>query len=623
MSLLAPASLALLGLLPVIVFLYFLKLKRREEPIASTYLWRRAIEDMRVNALFQRLRQNLLLWLQLALLALLIFALARPAMKVRRQEGRRYICLIDTSASMAARDVRPNRLEAAKRQALELVANMRRFDRMMLMTFDAKPAVLVSPTSVKSRLREAIGGITTRETSTDFAQAVDLIAALGPEVKNAHLYLLSDGRFATDAVAEVADVELHYVRIGEGTENVAITALDARRSVEYWDQPQVFVRLENFAVTEADTRLELYLDGELFTARSVVVPAKDSVAVVFSDPGLTEGLVKVVLADEDDLAADNTAWLSLVGPRQVRMLVVGAGNYFLELAAGQDPLCAPVFVSPEEFEAGVASGELSLGDFDLVTFDGYAPSSLAPGAYLFFGVVPPIEGFAAGGEVKQPVVVDWDGVHPINQYVNYSNLFLERALDLVAPADAHWLVEVEAGPLILWWSSPSHRVVVVGFDLFASRWPLRVSFPVFLANVVRHLGGVELEGGASRVGPGTAISFAAPPGAGEVTVTYPDGATAAIPVRSGRVTFGDTYRCGPYGFAPTGVPAGRKTYVVNLLDKEESNIMPRQTLQWQKRQVAGTLQVAKENREFWAWLTFLALVVLMTEWYIYNRRVYI
>ena len=163
--------------------------------------------------------------------------------------------------------------------------------------------------------------------------------------------------------------------------------------------------------------------------------------------------------------------------------------------------------------------------------------------------------------------------------------------------------------------------MVVGFDLFASRWPLRVSFPVFLANVVRHLGGVSLGGGASRVRPGTAISLTAPPGVSEVAVTYPTGETAAVPVRSGRVTFGDTYACGPYIFA---LGEGKQqTRVVNLLDKQESDISSNETVSWQKRRVAGSAQVAKENREFWPWLTLLALTALMSEWYIYNRRVYV
>jgi hypothetical protein len=635
-------SLAFLGLLPVILLLYFLKLRRREEPISSTYLWRRAIEDLRVNAPLQRLRQNLLLWLQLALLTLLVLALARPAFMVRPGGRSRSITLIDTSASMLATDVRPSRLEAAKRQALELVDNMRGSDEMMLVTFDAKPTVLVPFTGVKSRLREAIQGLSARETATDFGQAVDLIGALGAELRGSpdasgrpqatRLYLLSDGGFVRPAPAgeaggggagatNVADVDLHYMRIGAGGQNVGITGIDARRSLEAGEEPQVFVRVQNFGLAQAEVRLELSREGQLFAARPVSLPAGESAAVIFSDPELKEGLVKVVLAPEDDLAADNVAWLYLAPATQVRALVVTPGNFFLELALKNDPLVAPVYLRPEEFESQLASNQLTGQEFDVVIFDRYPPTSLPPGAYLFLGALPPIQGFVAKGEAEQPVVLDWDALHPVNQYVTYGNLYLSRALAFSAPTDAHTLVDSDAGPLVVWWSSASHRVLVVGFDIFASRWPLRVSFPLFLANVVRFLGGVEVSGGSAVAQPGSALSFQVPVGAEEVTVTYPDGARARVPVRSGRVTFGDTYRTGPYLF--TWGAGRRETRVVDLLDARESNIKPEETVPWERKQVAGTARVERENRELWPWLALVALGVLMVEWYVYNRRVYI
>ena len=51
---------------PAIVLLYFLKLKRQPLEVPSTYLWRKSIEDLHVNSIWQRLRQSLLLLLQLA-----------------------------------------------------------------------------------------------------------------------------------------------------------------------------------------------------------------------------------------------------------------------------------------------------------------------------------------------------------------------------------------------------------------------------------------------------------------------------------------------------------------------------------------------------------------------------
>src|SRR5216117_2451073 len=63
---------------PSLLILYFLKLRRREQIVPSTLLWRKAIQDLQVNAPFQKLRRNLLLLLQMMLLLLLTLALARP-----------------------------------------------------------------------------------------------------------------------------------------------------------------------------------------------------------------------------------------------------------------------------------------------------------------------------------------------------------------------------------------------------------------------------------------------------------------------------------------------------------------------------------------------------------------
>ena len=65
------------------------------------------------------------------------------------------------------------------------------------------------------------------------------------------------------------------------------------------------------------------------------------------------------------------------------------------------------------------------------------------------------------------------------------------------------------------------------------------------------------------------------------------------------------------------------TYVVNLADARESDLAPLETITWSKREVTATAKALKENREFWLWPALLALGLVMLEWYVYNRRVYI
>ena len=109
------AAWAVLAGIPVgIIALYFLKLRRRPLQVPSTLLWRRSLEDLHVNSLFQRLRKNLLLFLQLLAVLLAMLALAGPRIRGTTGQGKRYVLAIDNSASMSATDVAPNRLARAK-----------------------------------------------------------------------------------------------------------------------------------------------------------------------------------------------------------------------------------------------------------------------------------------------------------------------------------------------------------------------------------------------------------------------------------------------------------------------------------------------------------------------------
>src|SRR5437763_806857 len=112
------ATVLLLLVPPLLILLYFLKLRRKPMQVPSTFLWRKSVEDLRVNSLFQWLRNNILLILQLLAVLVLLYALLGPRLHSRGQ-GRHYIVMIDNSASMQATDVVPSRLAEARRLALE------------------------------------------------------------------------------------------------------------------------------------------------------------------------------------------------------------------------------------------------------------------------------------------------------------------------------------------------------------------------------------------------------------------------------------------------------------------------------------------------------------------------
>src|SRR5258706_6278431 len=121
MSFLAPTAFVFGIALPVVIVFYLLKRKRVMKLVASTLLWQNFHADTQASAPFQKLRHNWLLLLQLLMLALVVFALARPFFTGNAGETRLRAIILDGSASMQATDEKPSRFEKARAEALKWV----------------------------------------------------------------------------------------------------------------------------------------------------------------------------------------------------------------------------------------------------------------------------------------------------------------------------------------------------------------------------------------------------------------------------------------------------------------------------------------------------------------------
>ena len=66
-------------------------------------------------------------------------------------------------------------------------------------------------------------------------------------------------------------------------------------------------------------------------------------------------------------------------------------------------------------------------------------------------------------------------------------------------------------------------------------------------------------------------------------------------------------------------------FTVNLFNPAESDIRPRpkNAIKIGPVEVEGTREIETTRREVWKWIVVVALGVLLAEWYIYNRRVYL
>ena len=102
MTFLAPAAAALALTLPVIVALYFLRIRRPTRIVPALHLWPDQIRDRQANVPWQKLRFSWLLLLQLLVAAFLVAAAVQPALPASASLAPHNIVLLDASASMAS-----------------------------------------------------------------------------------------------------------------------------------------------------------------------------------------------------------------------------------------------------------------------------------------------------------------------------------------------------------------------------------------------------------------------------------------------------------------------------------------------------------------------------------------
>src|SRR6187402_3200958 len=87
-----------------IILLYILRQKRPDMKVSSTLLWSKTLADMRASTPFQKLRRNLLLLLQLLILAALVLTLMRPVVQAAASQTEAGVIVLDATASMQTHD---------------------------------------------------------------------------------------------------------------------------------------------------------------------------------------------------------------------------------------------------------------------------------------------------------------------------------------------------------------------------------------------------------------------------------------------------------------------------------------------------------------------------------------
>lgn len=632
MQFLNPAAFYLLGFIPIVVALHFLKLRRHTHRVPSIMLWLSTDEDRRANVPFQRLQNLLLLMLQVLFLLLVTLSAARPALHRPGFMPGRAILIVDNSASMLSTETGQTRLALAKQAALQHIEQVSAEGGMMLMLTNAT-AVQVAFTTDTAKLQHAIKNIPQSEAPRNLQPVFDAVThyAESPQDK---IFFISDN------FENLPDISLpiHKIGVGGAAQNVGIVHFSVEIVV---DEYKVLVGIRNFTETPRELDVQLAVEGEPFDEKTASIAPGEMKSILFSDDpsGLEDKVMSAHLQledDEDDFVVDNSAFALLSTVSQLRILLVSDNPKSLlpALLRSYGKHVQLHLVAPADyhgtgdahiaiFDGGTRTGREAFGGFSEIA-SGTHLVFINPGSNLPF--IP--EDARVVEEVAAPLrVIKTDRTHPLMVGV----LIQERLQVLEStyrklPLSGRSLIETEKGTLIWIGQESSSQFLVFEFDPFnldISSFALTVpdgqlffyhclewfearSAPLqsfaFQEGQTRH---------AFRTGEHVRI---APIGEDIVLhVQKPDGKTVEV-VDS---IFTETDQVGVYTLLADDRPLER--FTVNLVDPKESTLPHPGTTPTAEMPTAIEGELQTMTQEVWRIPALLACVVLLLEWWFYHR----
>jgi Ca-activated chloride channel family protein len=624
MAFLQPFAFLLLGLIPVVIAMYLLKLRRTEQQVSSVYLWQRMVRDVEANAPWQRLRRNLLLLLQLLFLLALIVALARPFRWAAGSGSQSTILIVDTSASMAATDAVPNRLEAAKAQARRVVDDLPDDAQVTVIAAGETAQVLLASSQDRRQAYLAIDSLQQTAGGSNLTDALELASAISARQPDTEIVVLSDGNVdLPDRLA--VEGHLRYLPVGTEGDNQAISLLTVEQSPGT-QELSAFAQVSNYTPEgsqPAQRRISFYVDGQLFQAFDLEIEAGSQQAVLAAGLPETAKVVEARLSGADMLALDDQARVVYRPVEPVQVTLVSAGNRFLETALNLLPGVELTTIRPADWESAAdlsPAGQTT----SLTVFDTYVPltRTLPASSLLFIGPVGSTDLFTVTGSVEAPQLSAAVEDDPL--LANLSGLDQVHILDASQISLPEWGKSIlesdqraEPAPMLVRGEPQGQRVAILAFDLRRSDLPLQVVFPVLLANLRNWLAPPASDLPA-QVNPGEALSFTLPQASGAIQLERPDGTRLPLEVQGGRALLPEASQLGIYTVQWGEGEQAR--FVVNLFSPQESKISPAGQLQVIGLADAGDpVGQQQARREWWRPLVWLALLVMLLEWLVYQR----
>ncbi|MGB1700947.1 MAG: vWA domain-containing protein, partial [Nannocystaceae bacterium] len=363
----------------VIIALYLLKEQRPVIVVPFVQLWNKVLSQERARQPWLRLRRfRSLLW-QLAMLAALVLAFANPSFERWTGHPRRYIAVLDTSASMGAPSSNPTRWQTRLDEAVDIIrtesSELGGRDRAALVLAGAGVSVRATLGPVAD-LHEAIDAPLNTSGGASLKEAISIAIAMSAETPEQTWIRVFSDREAPLTFSKrcrATSLACTWTRLGSTSDNIALTAFAARRSHRTPELVDMSAEIHNFGGSPATVQLQIAAATLPLETVTVDLPADGSERVSLRGLEAPQEVFTAKIEPAEGspalpgVAYDDIAYATVAPRSRLRIAKVSdRQNLFLD---------AVLLALDAEFElvsssfAKVRADPTKLDEFDLVVVD--------------------------------------------------------------------------------------------------------------------------------------------------------------------------------------------------------------------------------------------------------------
>lgn len=470
MRLLSPINLWFLTLLIPFIAMYILKRKNEEIIIPSNMLWHEAIDNLQASTPWERLRTNILFFLQLLTILALIFSLVNPFIYSKLSGYSKNIIVIDNSGSMNYKTKNFTKLEESKLEAERLVDSLPNKAEVTLITTSPNSEILLSSSKDKKQVKNLIKAIEKSNSTSSNEEVISLIKSIANNEKNLAYY------YFTDDVIEIEGVKGDVINLNGVLDNLILQNLSTTSDDEGVD---AIATITNTSKDNKNVEIALYGDDKLLQIKEVNIKGTENYNVQFDKISKGVSVLRAEIDIDDGLKEDNYFYNIVNQTNKKKVLMISEKNIFFEKAMSiRNDIELFKTNNPEEIKSG----------YDIYIYDGILPESLPTDGNIlitnlkdenkFIGLESQTEGGSAIFNKSS-----------ITDYIEGESFQLATFSPIKLSGNLQSFIEINNKVAGVLGTLNNHKVVVMGFNIHDSDMPLTHNFPILMNNIINYLSG--------------------------------------------------------------------------------------------------------------------------------------